>query len=86
MMKIRRKKDKKINFKTLGTIGLPILLIAGYITREIQNRMIIRKTLEVLDNREETNEKVLEIAVNMGKSLEDLNREDIYGFYLEGLE
>ena len=47
---------------------------------------IIRKTLEVLDNREETNEKVLEIAVNMGKSLEDLNREDIYGFYLEGLE
>ena len=76
-MKIRRKKDKKINFKTLGTIGLPILLIGG---------MIIRKTLEVLDNREETNEKVLEIAVNMGKSLEDLNREDIYGFYLEGLE
>lgn len=85
-MKIRRKKDKKINFKTLGTIGLPILLIGGYITTEIQNRMIIRKTLEVLDNREETNEKVLEIAVNMGKSLEDLNREDIYGFYLEGLE
>lgn len=74
-MKIRRKKDKKINLKTLGTIGLPILLIGGYITREIQNRMIIRKTLEVL-----------EIAVNMGKSLEDLNREDIYGFYLEGLE
>ena len=67
-MKIRRKKDKKINLKTLGTIGLPILLIGGYITREIQN------------------EKVLEIAVNMGKSLEDLNREDIYGFYLEGLE
>ncbi|HAQ5895541.1 TPA: hypothetical protein OOH23_002547 [Enterococcus faecium] len=85
-MKIRRKKDKKINLKTLGTIGLPIILIGGYITREIQNRMIIRKTLEVLDNREETNEKVLEIAVNMGKSLEDLNREDIYGFYLEGLE
>ena len=85
-MKIRRKKDKKINLKTLGTIGLPILLIGVYITREIQNRMIIRKTLEVLDNREETNEKVLEIAVNMGKSLEDLNREDIYGFYLEGLE
>ena len=85
-MKIRRKKDKKINLKTLGTIVLPILLIGGYITREIQNRMIIRKTLEVLDNREETNEKVLEIAVNMGKSLEDLNREDIYGFYLEGLE
>lgn len=85
-MKIRRKKDKKINLKTLGTIGLPIFLIGGYITREIQNRMIIRKTLEVLDNREETNEKVLEIAVNMGKSLEDLNREDIYGFYLEGLE
>lgn len=85
-MKIRRKKDKKINLKTLGTIGLPILLIGRYITREIQNRMIIRKTLEVLDNREETNEKVLEIAVNMGKSLEDLNREDIYGFYLEGLE
>lgn len=85
-MKIRRKKDKKINLKTLGTTGLPILLIGGYITREIQNRMIIRKTLEVLDNREETNEKVLEIAVNMGKSLEDLNREDIYGFYLEGLE
>lgn len=85
-MKIRRKKDKKINLKTLGTKGLPILLIGGYITREIQNRMIIRKTLEVLDNREETNEKVLEIAVNMGKSLEDLNREDIYGFYLEGLE
>ncbi|HGC9294811.1 TPA: hypothetical protein ACG53J_000792 [Streptococcus agalactiae] len=85
-MKIRRKKDKKINLKTLGTIGLTILLIGGYITREIQNRMIIRKTLEVLDNREETNEKVLEIAVNMGKSLEDLNREDIYGFYLEGLE
>lgn len=66
-MKIRRKKDKKINLKTLGTIGLPILLIGGYITREIQNRMIIRKTSEVLDNREETNEKVLEIAVNMGK-------------------
>ena len=86
MMKIRRKKDKKINLKTLGIIGLQILLIGGYITREIQNRMIIRKTLEVLDNREETNEKVLEIAVNMGKSLEDLNREDIYGFYLEGLE
>lgn len=85
-MKIRRKKDKKINLKTLGTIGLPIILIGGYITRGIQNRMIIRKTLEVLDNREETNEKVLEIAVNMGKSLEDLNREDIYGFYLEGLE
>ncbi|WP_277260983.1 hypothetical protein [Peptoniphilus lacrimalis] len=85
-MKIRRKKDKKINLKTLGTTGLPILLIGGYITREIQNRMIIRKTSEVLDNREETNEKVLEIAVNMGKSLEDLNREDIYGFYLEGLE
>ncbi|HEN0615040.1 TPA: hypothetical protein U3Q15_000709 [Streptococcus agalactiae] len=85
-MKIRRKKDKKINLKTLGIIGLQILLIGGYITREIQNRMIIRKTLEVLDNREETNEKVLEIAVNMGKSLEDLNREDIYGFYLEGLE
>lgn len=85
-MKIRRKKDKKNNFKTLGTIGLLILLIGGYITREIQNRMIIRKTSEVLDNREETNEKVLEIAVNMGKSLEDLNREDIYGFYLEGLE
>lgn len=85
-MKIRRKKDKKINLRTLGTIGLPILLIGGYITRKIQNRMIIRKTLEVLDNREETNEKVLEIAVNMGKSLEDLNREDIYGFYLEGLE
>lgn len=85
-MKIRRKKDKKINLKTLGTIGLPIILIGGYIIREIQNRMIIRKTLEVLDNREETNEKVLEIAVNMGKSLEDLNREDIYGFYLEGLE
>ena len=52
-MKIRRKKDKKINLKTLGTIGLPILLIGGYITREIQNRMIIRKTLEVLDNRNE---------------------------------
>lgn len=85
-MKIRRKKDKKINLKTLGTIGLPILLIGGYITRKIQNRMIIRKISEVLDNREETNEKVLEIAVNMGKSLEDLNREDIYGFYLEGLE
>lgn len=85
-MKIRRKKDKKINLKTLGIIGLQILLIGGYITREIQNRMIIRKTLEVLDNREETNEKVLEIAVNMGKSLEDLNRENIYGFYLEGLE
>ncbi len=85
-MKIRRKKDKKINLKTLGIIGLQILLIGGYITREIQNRMIIRKTSEVLDNREETNEKVLEIAVNMGKSLEDLNREDIYGFYLEGLE
>lgn len=85
-MKIRRKKDKKINLRTLGTIGLPILLIGGYITRKIQNRMIIRKTSEVLDNREETNEKVLEIAVNMGKSLEDLNREDIYGFYLEGLE
>lgn len=85
-MKIRRKKDKKINFKTLGTIGLPILLIGGYITREIQNRMIIRKISEVLDNREETNEKVLEIAVNMGKSLEDLDREDIYGLYLEGLE
>ena len=85
-MKIRRKKDKKINFKTLGTIGLPILLIGGYITREIQNRMIIRKILEVLDDREETNEKALKIAVNMGKSLEDLNREDIYGFYLEGLE
>ena len=85
-MKIRRKKDKKINLKTLGIIGLQILLIGGYITREIQNRMIIRKTLEVLDNREETNEKVLEIAVNMGKLLEDLNREDIYGFYLEGLE
>lgn len=48
--------------------------------------MIIRKISEVLDNREETNEKVLEIAVNMGKSLEDLNREDIYDFYLEGLE
>ena len=48
--------------------------------------MSIRKTLEVLDNREETNKKVLEIAVNMGKSLEDLNREDIYIFYLEGLE
>ena len=58
-MKIRRKKDKKINLKTLGTIGLPILLIGGYITREIQNRMIIRKTSEVLDNREETNKKVL---------------------------
>ena len=85
-MKIRRKKDKKINIKTLGIIGLPILLIEGYITREIQNRMIIRKISEVLDNREETNEKVLEIAVNMGKSLEDLNREDIYGLYLEGLE
>ncbi|MDK7355860.1 hypothetical protein QP518_08885 [Peptoniphilus harei] len=85
-MKIRRKKDKKINLKTLGTIGLSILLIGGYITREIQNKMIIRKISEVLDNREETNEKVLEIAVNMGKSLEDLNREDIYGFYLEGLE
>lgn len=85
-MKIRRKKDKKINLKTLGIIGLPILLIGGYIKREIQNRMIIRKISEVLDNREETNEKVLEIAVNMGKSLEDLNREDIYGFYLEGLE
>lgn len=85
-MKIRRKKDNKINLKTLGTIGLPILLIGGYIKREIQNRMIIRKISEVLDNREETNEKVLEIAVNMGKSLEDLNREDIYGFYLEGLE
>lgn len=85
-MKIRRKKDKKINLKTLGTIGLPILLIGGYITRKIQNRMIIRKTLEVLDNREETSEKVLKIAVNMGKSLGDLNREDIYGFYLEGLE
>ena len=85
-MKIRRKKDKKINLKTLWIVGLQILLIGGYITREIQNRMIIRKTLEVLDNREETNEKVLEIAVNMGKSLEDLNREDIYGFYLEGLE
>ena len=74
-MKIRRKKDKKINLKTLGTIGLPILLIGGYITREIQNRMIRRKISEVLDNREETNEKVLEIAVNMGKSLEDLNRD-----------
>ncbi|HGK9155783.1 TPA: hypothetical protein ACJ84Q_000214 [Streptococcus pneumoniae] len=85
-MKIRRKKDKKINLKTLGTIGLPIILIGGYITREIQNRMIIRKISEVLDNREETNEKVLEIAVNMGKSLEDLDREDIYGLYLEGLE
>lgn len=85
-MKIRRKKDKKINLKTLGIIGLPILLIGGYITREIQNRMIIRKISEVLDNREETNEKVLEIAVNTGKSLEDLNRDDIYGFYLEGLE
>lgn len=85
-MKIRRKKDKKINLKTLGIIGLQILLIGGYITREIQNRMIIRKISEVLDNREETNEKVLEIAVNMGKSLEDLNREDIYGLYLEGLE
>ncbi|HBG0859684.1 TPA: hypothetical protein KPF36_001995 [Clostridioides difficile] len=85
-MKIRRKKDKKINLKTLGTIGLPILLIGGYITREIQNRMIIRKISEVLDNREETNEKALKIAVNMGKSLEDLNREDIYDFYLEGLE
>ena len=85
-MKIRRKKDKKINLKTLGKIGLPILLIGGYITREIQNRMIIRKISEVLDNREETNEKALKIAVNMGKSLEDLNREDIYGFYLEGLE
>lgn len=85
-MKIRRKKDKKINLKTLGIIGVPILLIGGFITREIQNRMIIRKISEVLDNREETNEKVLEIAVNMGKSLEDLNREDIYGFYLEGLE
>lgn len=85
-MKIRRKKDKKINLKTLGTIGLPILLIGGYITREIQNRMIIRKILEVLDDREETNEKALKIAVNMGKSLEDLNREDIYDFYLEGLE
>ncbi|SUB57309.1 hypothetical protein [Peptoniphilus lacrimalis] len=85
-MKIRRKKDKKINLKTLGIIGLPILLIGGYITREIQNRMIIRKISEVLDNREETNEKVLEIAVNLGKSLEDLNRENIYGFYLEGLE
>ena len=85
-MKIRRKKDKKINLKTLGTIGLPILLIGGYITREIQNRMIRRKTSEVLDNREEKKKKVLEIAVNMGKSLEDLNREDIYGFYLEGLE
>lgn len=85
-MKIRRKKDKKINLKTLGIIGLPILLIGGYITREIQNRMIIRKISEVLDNREETNEKVLEIAVNMGKSLEDLDREDIYGLYLEGLE
>ena len=85
-MKIRRKKDNKINLKTLGTIGLPILLKGGYITREIQNRMIIRKISEVLDNREETNEKVLEIAVNMGKSLEDLDREDIYGLYLEGLE
>lgn len=85
-MKIRRKKDKKINLKTLGTIGLPILLIGGCITREIQNRMIIRKISEVLDNREETNEKALKIAVNMGKSLEDLNREDIYDFYLEGLE
>lgn len=85
-MKIRRKKDNKINFKTLGTIGLPILLIGGYITREIQNRMIIRKILEVLDDREETNEKALKIAVNMGKSLEDLDREDIYDFYLEGLE
>lgn len=82
-MKIRRKKDNKINLKTLGTIGFPILLIGGYITREIQNRMIIRKTLEVLDNREETSEKVLKIAVNMGKTLGDLNREDIY---LEGLE
>ena len=48
--------------------------------------MIIRQISEVLDNREETNEKVLEIAVNMGKSLEDLDREDIYGLYLEGLE
>ena len=85
-MKIRIKKDNKINLKTLGTIGLPILLIGGYITRERQNRMIIRKISEVLDNREETNEKVLEIAVNMGKSLEDLDREDIYGLYLEGLE
>lgn len=85
-MKIRRKKDKKINLKTLGTIGLPILLIGGYITREIQNRMIIRKILEVLDDREETNEKALKIAVNMGKSLEDLDREDKYDFYLEGLE
>ncbi|HFV1157772.1 TPA: hypothetical protein ACGMYK_000044 [Streptococcus agalactiae] len=85
-MKIRRKKDNKISLKTLGTIGLPILLIGGYITREIQNRMIIRKISEVLDNREETNEKALKIAVNMGKSLEDLNREDIYDFYLEGLE
>ena len=28
-MKIRRKKDNKINLKTLGTIGLPILLIGG---------------------------------------------------------
>lgn len=85
-MKFRRKKDNKINLKTLGTIGLPILLIGGYITREIQNRMIIRKILEVLDDREETNEKALKIAVNMGKSLEDLDREDIYDFYLEGLE
>lgn len=85
-MKFRRKKDNKINLKTLGTIGLPILLIGGYITREIQNRMIIRKILEVLDDREETNEKALKIAVNMGKSLEDLDREEIYDFYLEGLE
>lgn len=85
-MKIRRKNEYKINLKTLGTIGLPILLIGVYITKEIQNRMIIRKTLEVLDNREETNEKVLKIAVNMGRSLENLNREDIYDCYLEGLE
>lgn len=61
-MKIRRKKDKKINLKTLGTIGLPILLIGGYITREIQNRMIIRKTFEIAEDNEETYSSMMKLS------------------------
>ena len=87
MIRIKRKKKDKINIKKVGKVGLPIVLMGAYITREIQTRKMLKKTIEKLDKQEEMNESVLTRAVDLCDLLESPYMEDdLYDYDLEDID
>lgn len=75
MLRIKRKKKDKININKIGKVGLPVVLLGTYITREIQTRRMLKKTIEKLEKQEEMKESALTIAVDLCDLLE--NRYDL---------